>query len=89
MTQYDDRVQYQRDLIAAEQWSKTVKSIHAHSLSSMWYDTRPQDTENGNSVLDVIYNSGLVQRQTHDGHILYFGEELKGKELVYEYLRNV
>ena len=45
MTQYDERVQYQRDLLAAEEWSKTVKSVHAHSLSSMWYDTRPQDTK--------------------------------------------
>ena len=55
----------------------------------MWYDTRPQDTEDGNSVLDVIYNSGLIKRETHDGHTLYFGEELKGEALVYEYLRNV
>ena len=56
MTQYDSRVQYQRDLIAAEEWSKTVKSVHAHSLSSMWYDTRPEDTADGKSVLDVQYN---------------------------------
>ncbi len=89
MTQYKERVRKQALKLEAEEWANEVAGIHAHSLSSMWYDTRPQDTENGNSVLDVIYNSGLVQRQTHDGHILYFGEELKGKELVYEYLRNV
>jgi len=88
MTQYDDRVQYQRDLIKAEKWAKAVKSIHAHSLDSMWYDTRPQDTTDGKSVMDIQYNSGLVERQTHDGHTLYFGTELKGEELVREYIRN-
>jgi len=89
MTQYDDKVQYQRDLLAAEEWAKTVKGIHAHSLSSMWYDTRPQDTEDGKSVLDIEYYSGLIKRQTHDGYEVYFGKELKGEELVYEYFRNV
>ena len=55
----------------------------------MWYDTRPQDTEDGKTVMDTQYFSGLIKRETHDGHTLYFGEELKGQELVYEYLRNV
>ena len=35
MTQYDDRVQYQRDLIAAEKWAETPKYIHIHSLDSI------------------------------------------------------
>jgi len=89
MTQYNDRVQKQRDLLKAEEWSKSVKSVHAHSLSSMWYDTRPQDTEDGKSVMDIQYNSGLVERKTHDGYTVYFGKELKGDELLYEYYRNV
>ena len=89
MTQYDDRVQYQRDLLKAEEWSKTVKSVHAHSLNSMWYDTRPQDTEDGKSVMDTQYFSGLIKRETHDGYTVYFGKELKGEELVYEYRRHV
>ena len=54
MTQYNDRVQKQRDLLKAEEWAKQVKSIHAHSISSMFYDTRPQDTEDGKSVM--IFN---------------------------------
>ena len=36
MTQYDDRVQYQRDLLKAEEWSKTSASIHVHSTDTMW-----------------------------------------------------
>ncbi len=89
MTQYNDRVQKQRDLLKAEEWAKQVKSIHAHSISSMFYDTRPQDTEDGKSVMDIQYNSGLVERKTHDGYTVYFGEELKGDKLLDEYLRNV
>jgi hypothetical protein len=89
MGQYDDKVERQRTLLKAEAWAKTIKSVHAHSLDSMWYDTRPQDTEDGKSVMDTQYFSGLIKRETHDGHTLYFGEELKGEELVYEYLRNV
>ena len=89
MTQYDERVEYQRDLLAAEERAKTIKSVHAHSLNSMWYDTRPQDTEDGKTVMDTQYFSGLIKRETHDGHTLYFGEELKGEELVYEFRRNV
>ena len=89
MTQYDDRVQKQRDLLKAEKWAKTIKSLHAHSLNSMWYDNRPQDTEDGKSVMDIQYNSGLIERRTHDGYTVYFGTELKGDELLYEYLRHV
>ena len=89
MTQYDDKVQRQRDILKAEEWAKQVKSVHAHSLSSMFYDTRPQDTEDGKSVMDIQYNSGLVERKTHDGYTVYFGEELKGDKLLDEYLRNV
>ena len=89
MTQYDDKVQRQRDILKAEEWAKQVKSVHAHSISSMFYDTRPQDTEEGKSVLDIQYNSGLVERKTHDGYTVYFGEELKGDKLLDEYLRNV
>jgi len=63
MGQYDDRVEKQRNKLAAEEWAKGIKSLHAHSLSSMWYDNRPQDTENGKGVLDIEYNNGLIKRQ--------------------------
>ena len=88
MTQYDDKVQYQRDLLAAEEWAKSFSSMHNHSISSMWYDTRPQDTQDGKRVMDIIYNSGLIKRTCEDGSEVYFGKELKGKDLVDAYLRN-
>lgn len=88
MGQYDDKVERQRVLLQAEKWAKNVKSIHAHSLSSMWYDVRPQDTEDGKSVMDIEYNSGLIERQTHDGYTVYFGDKLKGDELIQAYSRS-
>ena len=85
MTEYKERVARQAKLLAAEEWAQGVKGMHAHSLSSMWYDTRPQDTEDGKSVLDVEYNSGLIKRTCADGSTVYFGKELKGNDLIYEY----
>ena len=87
MGQYKSKVERQRLLLEAEKWASEVKSIHAHSLNSMWYDTRPQDTEDGKSVTDIEYNSGLVKRTCSDGLTVYFGKELKGEELIYEYQR--
>ena len=47
----------------------------------MWYDDRPQDTEDG-SVTDTSYNSGIIKR-SKDGKVIHtFGEELTGKALV-------
>lgn len=88
MTQYNDRVEKQRLLLEAEEWSKGVKSLHAHSLDSMWYDNRPQDTENGKGVVDKQFNSGLVERTLDNGKRVYFGKALRGEELVREYIRH-
>lgn len=88
MGQYSDKVERQRLLLEAEEWAKGVSGIHAHSLNSMWYDTRPQDTQDGKRVIDIIYNSGLIKRTCNDGSEVYFGKELKGKDLVDAYLRN-
>ena len=62
MSQYDERVERQRKKLAAEEWGKQAKCVHAHSLSSMWYDTRPEDTAGGKSVIDVEFNNGTVRR---------------------------
>lgn len=88
MSQYSDRVERQKLLLEAEKWSQTIKSLHAHSMDSMWYDTRPQDTEDGKFVTDIQYNSGLIKREFADGDYVYLGEELKGKDLINEYVRN-
>ena len=87
MGQYDDKVKRQRILLAAEEWALGVKSLHAHSLSSMWYDDRPEDTADGKTVTDIQFNSGLIQRKCADGTTVYFGEKLEGDELINEYTR--
>jgi len=88
VSQYNERVEKQRIKLKAEQWAKGVKSIHGHSLSSMYYDNRPQDTENGNTVLDVEYNDGSVRRTTSNNEIVMLGNPLKGDALLNEFIRN-
>ena len=58
MGQYEGLVERQRLLIKAEEWAIQPKDVHIHSISSMWYDDRPEDTKNG-SVTDIAYNGGL------------------------------
>lgn len=52
MTQYTDEVERHGALLEAREWAKGVKDIHVHSLSSMWYDEFPEDTQEGN-VTDI------------------------------------
>jgi hypothetical protein len=88
MTQYDDTVERQRTLLEAEKWSVGVKAIHAHSISSMWYDDRPQDTSEGKCVTDVEFNNGTIERTQQDGTKHTFGIALKGDDLVRAWSRN-
>ena len=85
MGEHSWKVERQRVLLEAEEWAKGVNAIHAHSLNSMWYDTRPQDTEGDKTVCDRHFNNGLIERTCHDGSIVYFGRELKGDELIDQY----
>lgn len=88
MSEYDDIVDRQRLLLEAEEWSQGINSLHCHHLSSMWYDDRPQDTENG-SVLDTIYNSGVIKREIVDtGEIIVWGKPLAGDDLIHSYTRH-
>ena len=73
MTQYEDIVDYQRELLAAEKWAWEVKCVHIHQLKSMWYDNRPQDTDNG-AVTDVQYNNGVIVRSKKGKEIHRFGK---------------
>ena len=87
MSQYNDVVERQRDLLEAEKWSTGVKSLHFHSLKSMWYDTHPEDSDMG-MVMDVEYNNGVIKRTLKDDTVRIFGEELSGEKLLDEYKRN-
>ena len=85
MTQYKQEVERMKLLYKAEQWATGVKALHLHSLSSMWYDNRPEDTANGRSVTDVMFNNGLIERTLDNGDKVYFGEKLTGDELIQSY----
>ena len=84
MGQYDERVQRQRALLEAEEWSKGVRDIHIHSITSMWYETAETKAEllkNG-TVTDTTYNSGLIER-TRDGKLICsFGLASTGDDLL-------
>ena len=53
MSQYQEQVEYQKLWLAAEKWANGVKCLHSHQLKSMWYDDRPQDTDD--SPVTVSY----------------------------------
>ena len=88
MTQYDEVVEYQRLLIEAEEWACGCKSLDIHSLSSMWYDDRPEDTADGERVTDVQHNNGVIIRSKNGKEIHRFGEAKEGEDLVRSYVRN-
>ena len=81
MGQYQGLVERQRLLIKAEEWAIQPKDVHIHSISSMWYDNRPQDTEK-HSVTDVEYMSGKIERTLHDGTKVVLVEAETGEKLV-------
>ena len=82
MTQYQQLVNKKRKQLAAEEWGAEIRSIHTHSLSSMWYDNRPQDTKSG-KVTDTTYNDLSIERRLHNGALVFFNDEkLTGVKLV-------
>ena len=81
MSQYKDKVELQRKILAAEQYSDSIKGMQVHSISSMWYDNRPQDTEK-HSVTDIEYMSGKIERTLHDGTKVVLVEGATGEKLV-------
>ena len=92
MGQYDEVVERQRTLLEAEKWADGVDAIHSHRLGSMWYDDRPNDTQDGKYVLDVSFNGGFIKREVydHNAKLIYehqFGIRLSGDALIDEFTR--
>jgi hypothetical protein len=87
MTEYTEEVEYQKIKAEAEEWAKKVLLIHTHSLNSMYYDTRPDDTKDRRAVTDIEYNSGLIKRYQNDKLLYTFGTESKGEDLIALYAR--
>lgn len=93
MGQYDEVVERQRQLLAAETWAEGCKGLHSHRLKSMWYDDKPEHTDNNQFVIDKHYNGGEIERTIFDTSgkkidIHMFGERKTGDDLIQEYTRN-
>jgi len=88
MTEYREVVMRRKLQLEAEEWGMQIQSLHAHSLDSMWYDKRPQDTANGKSVMDIIYNSGKITRKFNSGKTIVLQKGMTGKELIDKYGRH-
>jgi len=87
MTQYDETVETQRLIIEAEKWAKELRGIHMHSMNSMYYDDRPEDTKDGKSVTDHEFNDGVIERYQAGKLIHTFGKRMNRAELLDAYTR--
>lgn len=89
MSQYSNEVDLQRLRLKAEEWAKGVKSMHlfnTHIISSMWYETRPED----GSVTDIEYNDGSIIRTiSSNGEVVTMKEPKSIEEIMYDYQRNL
>lgn len=86
MGEHNDKVERQKILLEAEEWAGGVRSLHTHKMQSMWYDDRPEDTQDS-MVTDVQYNDGRIERRK-DGKVIHvFGQAVRGEELMNAYLR--
>ena len=89
MGQYNDKVELQRKILLAEEHRDTVMCMHAHSLDSMWYDNRPQDTKDGKGVVDVQYMDGRIERTLNNDKKVVLVKGRTGADLVQEIERNL
>jgi len=88
MSQYDEVVERQRQMIKAEEWSKGVKCVHAHSFTSLWYENNPDRTGDDLRVLDTEYRDGTVERKyLVSGKTEIIGTKLTGQDLLDEFGR--
>jgi len=87
MSEHDEVVERQRNLLNAEEWAKGIRTIHSHKINSMYYDDRPEDTADS-AVTDKEFNNGVIERYKEGKLIHTFGEALTGQALIDSYMRN-
>ena len=87
MSEHDEVVERQRNLLNAEEWAKGIRTIHSHKINSMYYDDRPEDTADS-AVTDKEFNNGVIQRYKNGKLIHTFGEALTGQALIDSFKRN-
>ena len=89
MTQYNDKVELQKQILKAEEYKDTPKNLHAHSLDSMWYETDETKPQTKEGVIDIQYMDGRIERTVKNGKKITLVEGMKGEDLVQEVTRNL
>ena len=89
MGQYDDKVELQRQILKAEEYVNSPLSLHAHSLTSMWYDNDQTVKDVKDGVMDISYMDGRIERTLKNGKTCILVEGKKGAALVQEISRNL
>ena len=87
MGEFDYRVQRQKVLLEAEEWADGIKSVHTHSITSMYYETAESkaDILKNGYVTDTEYNSGLIVRERNGKEVCTFGIRKSGDDLIDAY----
>ena len=90
MTQYNDKVELQKQILKAEEYKDTPKNLHAHSLDSMWYETEETKADAVKGVMDTQFMDGRIERVVNStGKKYILKEGLTGEDLVQEVTRNL
>ncbi len=90
MTEYNDKVELQRQILLAEEHVDTVINIHAHSMTSMWYETEETIKDAVKGVIDTQYMDGRIERKVSStGKRYTIVEGRTGADLVQEVTRNL
>ena len=90
MTEYNHKVELQRQILLAEEHVDTVINIHAHSITSMWYETDETIKDAVKGVIDLQYMDGRIEREVSTtGKKYTLVEGRTGADLVQEVTRNL
>ena len=89
MSQYNEKVALQRQILKAEEYVNQPTCIHAHRLTSMWYDNDQTVKDVADGVMEIQYMDGSVERTLKSGKKYILVEGKKGAELVQEVTRNL
>tara|TARA_B000000532_G_scaffold233091_1_gene216407 strand:- start:50 stop:349 length:300 start_codon:yes stop_codon:yes gene_type:complete len=90
MTEYRERVDMQKKILLAEEYRNSPKWVHAHSLTSMWYETEETKEDAVKGVMDTQFMDGRIERVVNTtGKKYIIKEGLTGEDLVQEVTRNL
>ena len=90
MTEYNHKVELQRQILLAEEHVDTVINIHAHSITSMWYETDETIKDAVKGVIDIQYMDGRIEREVSTtGKKYTLVEGRTGADLGQEVTRNL